>query len=371
MGRAGGPLQQIFLRFAPEYTVKFGDQIPRPHRRALFDIAACRTEAMGGHKEICCDCEANRFVPHSCRHALCARCHDAAIDDWLAARANELLPSTYFHVTFPLPEELREVARSHQSIVLAAMMRAAAEALQTLAEDRLGGRLGIMAVLHTWGRTLTWHPHVHCLIPGMIVCADGEFKRLANNYLLPAKPLSQVYRAVFLRLVRSHQAAPKLPVIQWSKQWIADCRACTEGPANVLKYYARYTKRGPLPEKNILSIGDEQIKFRYISHRTKRSEECKLHPQEFLRRYLQHTPQPGFHRIRYYGFLAPGARQTLRAMKVALIWALTTLAPVIAELRQRSEKRSDPKCPHCGATCFIRTEFIYPNRRAPPWKETA
>ena len=140
MGRAGGPLQQIFLRFAPEYTAKFGDQIPRPHRRALFDIAACRTEAMGGHKEICYDCEANRFVPHSCRHTLCASCHDAAIDDWLAARANELLPSTYFavplrftaassggpswlkasaHVTFPLPKELREVARSHQSIVLA------------------------------------------------------------------------------------------------------------------------------------------------------------------------------------------------------------------------------------------------------------
>ena len=151
MGRVGGPLQQIFIRFAPEYTKKFQDRIPQPHRRALFDIAACRTEAMGGHMKICCGCAKNEFVPHSCRHPLCTTCHNISIDHWLAARTNELLPGTYYHATFPLPKELREVARSHQSILLAAMMRDAAEALQTLAEDRLGGRLGIMAVLHTWG----------------------------------------------------------------------------------------------------------------------------------------------------------------------------------------------------------------------------
>jgi len=371
VGRVGGPLQQIFLRYAPEYMAEFGDRMPLSHQRALFNIAACRTEAMGGHKKICCDCEAKEFVPHSCKHALCAACHNLAIDDWLAARANELLPGPYFHVTFPLPKELREPARSHQNVVLAAMMRAAAEALQTLAEDRLGGRLGIMTVLHTWGRTLTWHPHVHCLIPGFVVCPDGEFKMIKANYLLPPKPLSEVYRAVFLRLVRSHPEPPQLPKIQWSKQWIANCRACTEGPANVLKYLARYTKRGPLPEKNILSVSDEQIAFRYISHQTKRPEECKVTPQEFLRRYLQHTLQPGFHRIRYYGFLAPGARRTLRGMRVALLTALTTLAPVITQLRERIENRSVQKCPRCGARCFLRINFTYPNRRAPPWKKTA
>ena len=135
-----------------------------------------------------------------------------------------------------------------------------------------------------------------------------------------------------LRLIRSHRDAPQLPEIKCSKQWIANCRACTEGPANVLKYHARYTKRGPLPEKNILNISNEQITFRYISHRTKRPEQCKLHPQEFLRRYLQHTPQPGFHRIRYYGFLAPGNRRTLKAIRVTMITVLSTLASVIAEL---------------------------------------
>ena len=226
-------------------------------------------------------------------------------------------------------------------------------------------------MLHTWGRTLTWHPHVHYLIPGFVICPDGEFKKVPNNYLLPVKALSKLYRAILLRLIRSHRDAPQLPEIKWSKQWVAHCRACPEGPANVLKYHARYTKRGPLPEKNILNISNEQITFRYISHRTKRPEECKLHPQEFLRRYLQHTPQPGFHRIRYYGFLAPGNRRTLKAIRVAMITVLSTLASVIAELRQRCQKRPAFKCPHCGATCFIRTDFTYPNRRAPPWQETA
>ena len=202
----------------------------------------------------------------------------------------------------------------------------------------------------------------------MVVCPNGEFKKVKTNYLLPVKALSKVYRAVFLRRVRSHRDALQLPKIQWSKQWVANCRPCTEGPKNVLKYLAVYTKRGPLPEKNILTVTDQRITFSYTSHQPERREQCKLTPQEFLRRYLQHTPQSGFHRIRYYGFLAPGSRRTLRALKLALITALTTLTPVIAELRERSDNRSIKKCPSCGARSFQQINFTYPNRRAPPWK---
>ena len=371
MGRVGGPLQQIVRRFAPDYVAQFGDRMPPWHHRALFDLAACRTAAMGGHTELCCDCATSRFVPHSCRHALCPTCHDAAIDDWLAARADELLPVRYFHVTFPLPAELRDAARSQQRIVCGAMLQAAAAALQTLAEDRLGGRLGILAILHTWGRTLIWHPHVHCLIPGVVIFPDASFRIVTANYLLPVQPLSEVYRAVFLRRVRSHHDGPQLPEIEWSKQWVVNCRACEEGPGNVLKYLARYTKRGPLAEKNILSVTDQQIKFRYISHRTKQPAVCTLTPEEFLRRYLQHAPPPGFHRIRYYGWLAPGARNTLRAVRLTLLFALAMLTPLITELRARSELRSARVCPHCGGRRFVRFDFTSPNWRAPPWAQSA
>lgn len=367
MRRAGGPLQQIFLRFASGYLAKFGERMPLHHRRAMFDIAACRTAAMGGHTDICNDCGVSRFVPHSCRHALCPRCHDTEIDEWLAARAGELLPARYFHLTFPLPAALRDVARRHQHIVCGTMLQAAAESLQTLAKDRLGGRLGIIAILHTWGRSLPWHPHVHCLIPAVVVCPNGKIRKVKVNYLLRVKSLSKVYRAVFLRLVRAHTTELQLPHIEWSKQWIVNCRACDEGPGNVLKYLARYTKRGPLAERNILSITDQQIIFRYNSHQTNRYEQCKLTPEEFLRRYLQHTPPPGFHRIRYYGFLAPGARKTLRAIRIALLSALESLAPIIAELRARCKVVSQRLCSYCGGRSFVQFDFMYPNRRAPPW----
>lgn len=326
---------------------------------------------MGGHSESCGDCGTRRFVPHSCRHALCASCHDAEIDDWLAARADELLPVPYFHLTFPLPAELRDAARRQYAVVCGAMLQAAAEALQTLAADRLGGRLGITAVLHTWGRTLPWHPHVHCVVPGVVALPDGDFRKVAANYLLPVRPLSEIYRAVFLRRVRSHRDGPDLPRLDWSKQWIANCRACEEGPGNVLRYLARYTKRGPLPEKSVVSVSDQTIVFRYTSHRTGRRSLCKLAPEEFLRRYLQHTPLSGFHRIRYFGFLAPGARRTLAALRGALFSELATLEPVLARLRERRDARPCYVCPCCGGQTFVRMQFTSPNRRAPPWQHVA
>jgi hypothetical protein len=275
------------------------------------------------------------------------------------------------HVTFPLPAELRDAARNHQTIVCGAMLQAAATSLQTLAEDRFGGRLGLMAFLHTWGRILPWHPHVHCLIPGVVILPNGSFRMVTANYLVPVQPLSEVYRAVFLRRVRAHADAPPLPDIEWSKKWVVNGRACEEGPQHVLRYLARYTKREPLAEKNILRVTDKEIAFRYVSHRTNQPAVCTLTPMEFLRRYLQHAPPPGFHRIRYYGWLAPGARPTLRALRLALFFALAMLTPLLTELRARIACRSDRACPHCGGRRFVQCDFTSPNWRAPPWEKSA
>jgi len=162
-----------------------------------------------------------------------------------------------------------------------------------------------------------------------------------------------------------------LPQIEWSKQWVVNCRPCQEGPGNVLRYLARYTKRGPLAESNIVSVTDEQIVFRYVSHRTGRPELCGLTPEEFLRRYLQHTPPPGFHRIRYYGLLAPGSRRTLWALRTAMLDQLAALAPVITALYARRRPRAVRPCAQCGGSDFVRTGFLSPNRRAPPWEQVA
>jgi hypothetical protein len=227
-----------------------------------------------------------------------------------------------------------------------------------------------MAVLHTWGRTLCWHPHVHCVVPGLVVTAEGHVQRCPPTFLLPVRALSQVYRAVLLRKLRGHRDLPRLPLIPWSKQWVVYCRPCNEGPGNVLRYLARYTRRGPLPENSILNVSDQHIAFRYISHRTKRPSVCKLIPREFLRRYVQHALPPGFHRIRYYGILAPSARPVLRALRAALLEQLAALQPLIDELHQRCRLPA-PSCPRCGSTSFVRTDFTSPNRRAPPWPHAA
>lgn len=363
---AANAIQATFRRFGPEYLAEFQDAMPPHHRRALGDIMACRRDDMGGHIESCKDCGDSHFVPHSCRNAICPLCHGAQIQKWIAARADEILPVPYFHVTFPLPAELREVARSHYRVICGAMLQAAAEALQTLAADRHGGRLGIIAVLHTWGRNLPWHPHVHCLIPG-VVLEGKNVKKLRPNYLLPLRPLSTIYRAVFLRIVRADKQAPELPHIPWSKGWIVHCRPCEEGPGNVLRYLARYTKRGPLPDSAIESVDERGVTFRFRSHRTKRQATCRVKPQEFLRRYLQHTPPLGFHRIRYYGLLAPGARRSLRALRVLFLTGLLALAALIGELKAAADKHGPRKCPKCGGVNLDHGDFQGPNRRAPPW----
>jgi hypothetical protein len=206
------------------------------------------------------------------------------------------------------------------------------------------------------------------MVPGIVVSPDGAFRRLPPEFLLPVRAVSEVYRALLLRLVRSQPDAPHLPPIPWSKQWVVNCRRCEEGPGNVLRYLARYTRRGPLPESNILSISDEQIAFRYVSHRTRRPHVCKLTPDEFLRRYLQHTLPPGFHRIRYYGILAPGVRRTLRQLRAALLADLANLEPLLTRLRHRRRNPQPRPCLCCGGRTFVRTDFTSPNRRAPPWQ---
>ncbi|MBT3290308.1 MAG: transposase [Victivallales bacterium] len=360
-----GALRDILGRFGPGYWQRYGARMPQSHARALFDLQACGTHAMGGHTAACEDCGHAQFVPHSCRNRLCPGCHGAAIANWTAARAGELLPVPYFHVVFTLPSELRAVSRSHQRELLGGLFPAAAEAMQTLATDRLGGRLGMIACIHTWGRNLIWHPHLHMLVPGVAVGADGTYAPLPPGFLLPVTALSEVFRAIYLRLAR--RAVPETPSAPWSKKWVVNCRPCLEGPVNVLRYLARYARKCPLAEDQILDYDRARVRFRHKDHRTGRTTTCTLAPDEFLRRLLQHAPPWGFHRVRYYGFLAPGARRTLRSLQLALRRGMAALAPAIARLREPSERRRPLACERCGGTRLRHFDFRAPRRvRAPP-----
>ena len=355
-------LRDIFTRFAPDYLKRYGHAMPRGHLRALRDISVCRTDRMGVHVEQCDDCGDRRLVPHSCRNRLCPSCHNAEIQDWIATRAADVLPAPYFHLTFPLPSEYRMLIRANQKALGQAAMQAAAESLAVLAQDRLGGKAGMMIAFHTWGRSLPWHPHVHCLVPGLVVHPDNTIRVLNPKFLVPVCALSRIYRAVFLRKARAALPGVRMPEPPGKRSWVVHCRPCREGPQNVIRYLARYARRGPLHESSIISADDQAVVFRYRDHRTQKLKTCTLSPCDFMARYLQHAPPKGFHRVRYYGILAPGARRTLRAAQLQFMQRLLIIAAHLAQLREPCENRPPHRCPQCGGTHFTRFGFRGPAR---------
>lgn len=345
-------------RFGPGYLERFGDHMPDSHRQALFHILSCRTDAMGGHMRECENCGETEFVPHSCRDRMCPLCHRAEIDDWVAARALDILPVRYFHLTFTVPERFRRPVREHQKDLESALLRSAAEAVQTLARDRLRGKLGFMAAIHTWGRPMIWHPHIHILVPAVVIHDDGSFSRpRARRSVLPLKPLSRVFAGIFVREFRKVLPDEPPPPRQ-PGDWVVNSRRCGEGPGRVIGYHGRYAKRAPIADSAIVSVDDDQIVFRYKDHRSGDTRLCRVAPHEFIRRFLQHTPMPGFHRLRYYGFLAPGGRSTLRALRAVLLNQTARLATLMASLREPSLTRPPVRCRVCGGTEFRIFGFV-------------
>ena len=345
-------LSDIFREHGPAYLARFGDRMLSSHRRALVDITACRTPAMGGRLVLCDDCERWHYVYHSCRNRACAQCRTAGAAQWVEDRANELVPGVYFHVIFTLPSELRSIARQHQKAVLCALMQTAVSALQTLAaEPRFAsGRLAILAVLHTWSRALVWHPHLHCLVPAVSVASDRTWRRIHDRFLVPVKALSSVFRARFVKRLRATLPGVRIPQKIWQKDWVSFARFCPEGPGNVLRYLARYVFGGPMRGRRILGMDGDRYVLQYRDRDAGCLRTVRLTPTELIRRYLQHTPPPGFHRIRYYGWWAPSARRTLRTVQLQLAPGLGARAAEIASALCPAQEHPEPRCPHCGSS---------------------
>ena len=355
-----GALREVLARFGPAYEEHYADRMPPGHRRTLSDLLACGTPLMGGHTVTCIDCECSRYHPHSCRNPMCPICRGSEIDMWIAKRANEILPVPYFHLTFTVPAELRQAIRKQPKELLNALISSVADTIQQVASRKLHGKLGFMTALHTWGRSLVWHSHVHVLVPALVVYPDHRFCVLDSKFLLNVRALSEVFRAIFLK--RARAIDPGIPEIEWSKKWVVHCRPCSEGPVNVIRYLGRYAKSAPITDKQILGYDENSISYRFKDHRTQRQRTALVTPFEFLRRFLQHTLPKGFHRIRHYGFLAPGARPKLRALQLKLIVGLSALTPMIAELKEPFLQRTAMSCPKCGSTNLRHVDFLPPQR---------
>lgn len=301
-----GTLSELFRTFGPEYLATYGAEMPAGHRKALHALMACRTDACGVVGYSCCQCGTLHRTFRSCGNRHCPQCQHAKGQAWLAARLQQALPGHHFLLTFTVPEALRPFLRSHQRAGYGALFAASADAIKTLARDakHLGGDLpGFFGVLHTWGRQLTYHPHIHYVVPGGAVSThDGAWHPSRVDFYLPVLALGQIYRAKFRDAMRCLDLLDAIPAAVWAVDWNVSCQAVGESAAS-LTYLAPYVFRVAITDSRILKVADRTVWFRYRKPGSQRLRTLALEGLEFLRRFLQHVLPTGFMEIRYYGFL--------------------------------------------------------------------
>ena len=362
-------LADVFRRHGEGYERANAGHLGRVERRVMGAITACRTAPLGGHVERCDDCGLTRIAYNSCRNRHCGKCQGVARAEWLAARQAELLPVPYFHVVFTLPPAAAEIAFQNKQTVYGLLMRATAQALMTLAAERRGAKIGLIAVLHTWGQTLTHHPHVHCLVPGGGVALDGQrWVACKPNFLLSVRALSKIFRRLFLDgleaafrrgdlgffgdLVPLAEVAAFAERVRALRQsaFVVYAKPPFGGPERVLAYLARYTHRTAIANSRLVAVDDDHVAFSYKDYRRGgRSGVMRLAPHEFIRRFLLHVLPDGFHRIRHYGFLAKGDRgDTLAHVRNLLHEPYGEAPPQSSEPEAEPSHEPFADCPDCG-----------------------
>jgi hypothetical protein len=313
-------LADIFRQHGQQYRKKFGDRIPLSHLRAMRDIQRCRTEALGGQTYRCPDCEHVLYSYHSCRNRHCPKCQNENAQRWLDNQQHNLLPVPYFLLTFTLPDELGKIARSRQQLIYNLLFRISAAATQQLAADPrfIGGQIGMMGVLHTWGRTLVYHPHVHYLVPAGGLAPDGTtWLPARKNFLLPVRALSRLFRGKFHQALRNETIYPQIPARVWKQDWVVHCEPVGSG-LGALKYLAPYIFRVAISNNRILKLDQHQVTFRYRDTESGKEKRCTLGAGEFIRRFLQHVLPRSFVKVRYYGLLSPRLRKRLTSLRQQL-----------------------------------------------------
>ena len=258
-----------------------------------------------------------------------------------------LLPVVHFLVTFTLPEELRRVARSNQKTVYNILFRASSEALQKLALDErfVGGRLGMVGVLHTWTRALIYHPHVHYIATGGGLSEKGEWKRSREDFLVPVRALSVIFRAKFRDLLKKTELFDQVDARVWKKEWVVHSEPVGSGEA-AFKYLAPYVFRVAISNSRILKLEDGQVTFKYKDSATDQVRFCPLSPEEFIRRFLQHVLPDRFVKVRYYGLLSPGNRHLLKRVREAL--GRKASGSVASSENPTTNQQELLRCPSCG-----------------------
>ena len=311
-------IQKIFRTYGNEYLKQYGDKMPGIHKKIIRDMCECRRGHFGTILYKCEECDFEQSVPCCCGNRHCPGCHQYKAEEWLSKQMENLLPSHYFLLTVTLPEELRAVARSNQRLVYKAMFSCAHGALKKLAKDKkyVGSeKIGCLAVLHTWGSKLQYHPHIHLVIPGGAVDKDGEqWLSSRQDMFVHTKPFSIIFRAKIKHELEKAGLLHEIDPSVWQKEWVVHNQPAGKGE-NVLRYLSRYVFRVAISNNRIKSISDNAIRFSYKDREKKTWKTMQLEPMEFIRRFLQHVLPHGFMKIRHYGFLNPNSSLSIDSLR--------------------------------------------------------
>jgi hypothetical protein len=357
----------VFRQYGEAFLTRWGHTVSPQQRKALRDIGACRTAALGGHIEQCDGCSHEVIAFNSCRNRSCPKCQSTARDKWLAERAKELLPVPYCHVVFTVPESLAMLILQNAQLVYGLLFRAVSQTLLEIAADpqHLGAQIGFLAVLHTWSQNLLHHPHIHCVVPAGGLAPDGScWIRCRPKFFLPVKVLSRLFRGKFLALLRDAFARGKLQFhgklaplrypVQFHAalcplkdiEWVVYAKPPFGGPEYVLKYLARYTHRVAISNGRLLSLENGRVTFRWRDSKDNNQiKEMTLDAVEFIRRFLLHILPSGFVKIRHFGFLSNRRRKAALALcRERLPQPVASAVPILSERQQAAVERRCPVC---------------------------
>jgi hypothetical protein len=333
-------------------------------RRALTAIMRCRTPALGGRVYRCASCEETDFAYHSCHHRACPRCGGNRTAAWTAKQEARLLPVPYFLVTFTVPENARVLFIHRPGQMYDLLFESAARALQRVAAQPrlLGAELGFVGVLHTWGRQMQLHPHVHFIVPGGGLRFDHRKWRRTRkpDWLLPVDAVTAAFRREIDEALSAADPAwhAQWPESLWREGWWVNIQPAGSGD-QVVRYLARYVHRTAISDERILTATDESVAFRYTDSATQERKTCELTAEEFMRRYLQHVLPPGLHRVRYFGWMHPSAKRRRLIVETLLEVVIVVQAKVDAPPPWHL------RCPHCEQFALVCLGSL-PRSRAPP-----
>ena len=366
-------LQDVFRIYGEQYVKEH--YLPPYICKVIRAIENCRTAKLGGHKDTCNDCGFTKMSYNSCRNRHCPKCQALTKERWILDRESELLPIQYFHVVFTLPAELNEVVMHNREKLFNLLLSVSAETLKQLALDKkhLGVQSGFTSILHTWGSNLTFHPHVHIVIPGGGLTSDGKWQSSRKKFFIPVKVMSKLFRGKFLsalsKMRNEIQGLEDDCVWQttantlYAKDWYVYCKRPFKTSRSVLQYLGRYTHRIAISNHRILSIHDDKVSFKWRDYKNASKEKVMtLTADEFIRRFLLHILPPGFTKIRHYGFLASAVKKKKLALCRKLTGAKITEKVKLSavELMMKLTGRDISLCPACGSEHFANSSGLSP-----------